>query len=455
MTDNPLVAAPVNLSTPFSGAFLLEDGEALADAIKSGDWVAGGMAAFSFAADTVAAVLDPLGSLIAAGLGWVMEHIEPLKGWLNDLTGDAGEVAGFAQTWANISTQLANSGQELLRVVGDLDASDGEAIAAYRRFQNDAAQHIQAAGSWADAMNVGMQIASTIVKIVHDVVRDAIAQVVGSVISYAATLVVSLGTATPYVIAQATSRVASLSTRVGSMVTKLLTSGKQLMKLLDKLGDLFRKFDGTLTGMLPGARTAPSPHAPDVGGPPKPPDGSGPPGPPPKDPDAPGDSGGDAPGDAPDSPLAPELSQQDIDALRDYTGPGYQDMNQALRGQTDMTPEVQQRIDRVSGALDQLPDHSGTVYRGETRSADDVAQLMLLKKGDDMEFPAFTSTSTSPDSAFQGNVRYEIDSSHGKDVQSWSLFPNENEILLDQGSRFTVSDVIHDNGNVIIRMTEK
>jgi hypothetical protein len=251
VTDT-LVAGPVDVSSPFTGAFLLEDGEAICSAIKSGDWVAGGMAAFSTAADTVAMVSDPLGSLLASGLGWVMEHLEPLKGWMNDLTGDAGEVAGFAQTWTNVSGQMTASADELARVLGDLDGMEGDAIEAYRAFQTDAEKHLRAAGTWADAMSVGLEIASTIVKIVHDLVRDAIAQIVGSVVSYAATLVLTAGLATPLVIEQVSTRVASLVGRIGKTITQLLSSGKQLSTLLDKLQLLFKKADDLFRDLLPG-----------------------------------------------------------------------------------------------------------------------------------------------------------------------------------------------------------
>jgi hypothetical protein len=262
---NPLVAGAVDMSTPFTGAFLLEDGEALCAAIESGDWVAGGMAAFSTAADTIAMVSDPLGSLIATGLGWVMEHIEPLKGWMNDLTGDAGEVAGFAQTWTNVSGQMTASADELARVLGDLDGMEGDAIEAYRAFQADAEKHLRAAGSWADAMAVGLQIASTIVKIVHDLVRDAIAQVVGSVISYASTLVLTAGLATPLVIEQVATRVASLVGRVGKTITQLLSSGKQLSKLLDDLQALFKKAQDVFQRALSGGNAPKPPRRPDAG----------------------------------------------------------------------------------------------------------------------------------------------------------------------------------------------
>ena len=49
----------------------------------------------------------------------------PVKGWLNDLTGDAGEVQGFAQTWANVAAALNGSGAELTRILSDVDTLDG------------------------------------------------------------------------------------------------------------------------------------------------------------------------------------------------------------------------------------------------------------------------------------------------------------------------------------------
>ncbi|CAN3702715.1 hypothetical protein MMX123_02745 [Microbacterium sp. MM2322] len=39
-----------------------------------------------------------------------LDHIEPLRGWLQDLTGNAGKVQAFAQTWANVSNQLNRVG---------------------------------------------------------------------------------------------------------------------------------------------------------------------------------------------------------------------------------------------------------------------------------------------------------------------------------------------------------
>lgn len=241
MAGNSLVVAATDSSTPLQGTFLLDDVASLTTAIKNGDWVSGGLSAFSAAVDTAAAVSDPLGQLISAGLGWLMEHLEPLKGWLDDLTGDADQVKAFAGTWANIAKQLETSAGQLDGYLKDVDDLDGEAIAAYRAFQADVSKHLSSASTWGGAISTGLEVASTIVQIVHDVVRDAIAQIVGAIISYAAELVCSLGLATPLVIEQASTRVASVSTRVGESVSRGVESLKSLSGLLEKLKGLIKE----------------------------------------------------------------------------------------------------------------------------------------------------------------------------------------------------------------------
>ncbi len=260
MGVNPLVSGPVETSTPVTGTFLLEDGEALYSAMQNGDWVSGGLALFSTAMDAVAAVSDPLGTLIAMGLGWLMEHIEPLKGWLNALTGDSGAVAGFAATWQNIGAQLGAAQQDLTRMVdGDLDAMAGAAVDAYRAFQVDVGTLLAAAGRWSTAMATALGVCSTIVQVVHDMVRDAIAQVVGSLASYAVEITFSLGLMAPWVIEQVCTRVASLSARISTFVDHLLASADNLARKADELADLLRRFtdvfDATLRG---GGRLAPA-----------------------------------------------------------------------------------------------------------------------------------------------------------------------------------------------------
>ena len=58
--------------------------------------------------------MDPLGEALSAGIGWIIEHLSPLKDWLNELAGDSDAVAAAASTWTNIGATLNSC-------AGDLD----------------------------------------------------------------------------------------------------------------------------------------------------------------------------------------------------------------------------------------------------------------------------------------------------------------------------------------------
>jgi hypothetical protein len=253
-----LVAPPVETTSPFSGAFLIEDGQCLVDAVRSGDWLEGGVAAFSALLDTAGAVIDPIGTLIANGLGWVLDHLEPLKGWMNDFTGDPGEVAAFAQTWENVAERLRESGEALLRRTADVGALSGAAVDAYLDYAADASRHLAATGDWASAIATGMRVASQLVQVVHDVVRDAVAQVVGTALAVAAETALTLGIAAPFAIGQVTVRVASVAETVGNAIVRLQRGFRELVRLIGELRELFARGGRMLGRMLrgDGARVA-------------------------------------------------------------------------------------------------------------------------------------------------------------------------------------------------------
>ncbi|ACQ79138.1 rhs protein [Beutenbergia cavernae DSM 12333] len=246
MTGNSLVVSPTE-SSPLAGTLLVESVSDLSTSLANGDWLAAGMAGASTALDTVATAMDPLGSLLGAGLGWLMEHLEPLKGWLNDLTGDPGAVGGFAGTWENIATRMSESAESLRTAVSsDLESLEGAAVTSYASFSDDVAAMLAALGGSSGAVAGALRTCATIVQVVHDLVRDALAQLVGSAISWAAQITFTLGLGTPWVISQVSTRVSSLAARVGSKVTALVTSVRNLRGVIDSLVALLRRTRGTL-----------------------------------------------------------------------------------------------------------------------------------------------------------------------------------------------------------------
>ena len=259
MSTNPLVAGPVDTATTFSGAGLLDDVTATCSALRSGSWLDATLSGVGTAMDLVATVSDPLGSLIGAGLGWLMDHLEPLKGWLNDLVGDAGAVLGFAGTWDNVATAVGSAGDEMARVVrADLEAMSGASIDAYTAYADELVAHLHATSDAGGSLASALRLCSTVVQVVHDLVRDTLSQLVGSIISWAAEAVFSLGLATPWIVEQVSTRVASLATRIGTKVTGVVSSSKALSALLKALKAGLAR----LRLRRPGA-AAPGPKAPE------------------------------------------------------------------------------------------------------------------------------------------------------------------------------------------------
>ncbi|MFZ4842301.1 DNA/RNA non-specific endonuclease [Mycetocola saprophilus] len=248
--SNALIAQAQEQTTPFSGLWLIEDGQGLSEAIKNGDWISGGLSAFGALADTAAAILDPIGQLIGMGLAWVIDHISPIKDWFNDLTGNAAEVSAFADTWTNIAGRMRDSGDLMRKRLSDMDGMSGMTVDAYLAYAEGLSTHLGASGDWAEAIATGMRIASTIVQTVHDLARDAISQIVGTAASAALTTAATLGFGAPVAIAQVTTRVASLSGKVGHAVDKLKTAIRALQDLVRKLQELMEKAAGVFAGAV-------------------------------------------------------------------------------------------------------------------------------------------------------------------------------------------------------------
>ena len=252
---NELVAEVKESETVWTGSRLLEDGADLKEAFESKSWVAGGLAMAATAADAAAAAIDPLGEALSAGVGWVIEHLSPLKDWLNELAGDSDAVTAAASTWTNIATKLSSCASDLDTVCSSrLAGQESLAVATFKTLQAGSASHLRMTGGVAGAISGGLTVASMIVRMVHDMVRDAISDVIGKLLSKASITVLTAGLAAPWAVSSVATDVSSWATRLAKEVTDVVTSAKNLKGLLSKanhlLNDVGQKFAGMVTMAL-------------------------------------------------------------------------------------------------------------------------------------------------------------------------------------------------------------
>lgn len=222
-----------------SGAGLLDSGMTLCESITGDSWVDRGLSGVAVGVDVYATASDPLGSLFAAGIGWVIDHLNPIKDWFDELTGNPEEVSAFAQTWGNVRNELDRVRADYTRYAdGQLGHMKGEALDAYRSHVQDMLGKYRLVSSGAHAISYGFVGAAGLVQLVHGLVRDALAQIVGALCSYVSELVITLGAATPLVIHQATSRVSALVAEIGPKLKGLKTSVHSLDELTSGLKDV-------------------------------------------------------------------------------------------------------------------------------------------------------------------------------------------------------------------------
>ncbi|MBB4683247.1 RHS repeat-associated core domain-containing protein [Amycolatopsis jiangsuensis] len=256
--SNPLIAQPKETSA-VAGVPLLEDATGLKDAIESKNWAAVAIGAVGTALDVLTAVMDPFGAIFAAGVGWLMEHVGPLKEALDALTGNADEIQAQAETWTNVAKELESVSAELTELVKkDLQDWKGDAADAYRKQADDTGKLIASAQKGSEGAASGVQTAGEIVAAVRSLVRDTIADLVGHLISWALQVVFTLGIGMTWVVPQVVSAVAKTASKITQVTTKLVKALKALMPLLKKVGGLFEDAGKALKG-IKGGKAKPSP----------------------------------------------------------------------------------------------------------------------------------------------------------------------------------------------------
>ncbi len=233
-----LVVQPEERGT-FSGTGLLDSGISTAQAIHDGDWVAAALSGVGLAFDAVATYSDPLGSLISAGIGWVIDHLDPIKGWFDDLAGNPEAVSAFAGTWLNVANSLSACNTTYVMGANQkLGEMTGPNVTRYRQHVEEMSDKLSFVSGASRAMSVGTDVAAGLVQFVHGLLRDALSDIAGSILSYIGELVFTLGAATPLVIHQATTRVSALAAEVGPKIKGLKDSVTDLDSLVSELRDI-------------------------------------------------------------------------------------------------------------------------------------------------------------------------------------------------------------------------
>jgi len=249
---NPLVAQAQSSTTWYTGLGLVEDAAQISNGIQNDSWVDGTLGTVGGALDIVGLVLDPIGSLVAWGVSWLMEHVKPLKDALDWLAGNPDEISAHAQTWENVSKYVLDAQKYYadgvrIETAGWVGASGD----AYRQHATNHLTVMEGIAKATHGIHYGVMGAGLIVGLVRGIVRDLIAQFIATLAArlpqWLAEVGLTLGIGTPWVIAQVSSLVAKWVNKIQGFLRALLSSLRKLIPMVNKLGDILTQLKQLLT----------------------------------------------------------------------------------------------------------------------------------------------------------------------------------------------------------------
>ncbi|GAA3459265.1 hypothetical protein ACFFSW_08215 [Saccharothrix longispora] len=266
--NNPLVAERRDSTTGYTGIGIAESAADLYNGVSSGSWVEGGLGFAGTGLEMLSLALDPLGTLLQYAVSWIIEHVGPLRDALNWLAGDADQIAAYATTWQNVSQSVGRAHEVLTSEVGRGTAGwTGAAADAYRRSVAEQAEHITAAAGCSATVGTVVQVVGVLVGTVRGIVRDLVAECVATLVAripqWLAEEAVTLGFATPHVVASAVAIIAKWVNRISDVITKLVRSVGRLRPLMNRLGEIWEAIKKGLRALkradAPGAPRTPDP----------------------------------------------------------------------------------------------------------------------------------------------------------------------------------------------------
>lgn len=231
-------AAVEELAGTAAGAGALETLTGTGRALADGDWAEAAVLGVTTGLEALAAGREPAGELAAAGIGWVLEHVQPLAGWFDELTGDPGAVQAQAGGWRDAVAEVRRTHQRLeVEVAAASSPWEGVWLAAYRGATERRCARLAACAAGLDGVAEATELAGVAVAGVRETVRRAISEVVAYLVSRAAVLLSGVGTGP--VLAEAGLRVAGWASSLRGLVEALLSSMRRLSAMLDDVARAF------------------------------------------------------------------------------------------------------------------------------------------------------------------------------------------------------------------------
>ena len=204
--------------------------------LDAGDWKGGAESALSAVQGIGELALGGLGGLISYGVDILLNYVDPLKFWMDQLTGDSAQVNGMAMTWVSIGDSLRSTASELNS--GSTNAMQnmkGESVSRYLSRQGQVVASINTLADASATVGSAVAKAAELVKKTHDYVCKLISDIIGEAVEGVAFAGLTLGASLVKAAVVVGERAIAEAWNVQNLLTLLKMAFDELKSLFDIL----------------------------------------------------------------------------------------------------------------------------------------------------------------------------------------------------------------------------
>ena len=228
--EAPEYTRSIDNTTPTEGLVILDTLYNAAQDLRSGDVNNLVDSAQGLLEEAGNLALDPVGTIAGSVVEWIMQHVDPLKSWVNQLTGDSGQVYGMSASWDSISSSLASIAEELeSATTNDFADMTGESVRAYGERQAVVYSAINGVSEASGAFGEALSKVADSVDSIHDAVVSAISDIVVTCFEVVAEEILSFGLATPVAEAQVAGKTSKWVNRIEPVLEVLMNALQAIM----------------------------------------------------------------------------------------------------------------------------------------------------------------------------------------------------------------------------------
>jgi hypothetical protein len=190
---------------------------------------------------------NPLGGLIAAGVGWLLEHMPGISEVWDKLTGDPGAIEQIAATWDNISRALNSDQSAYTSASSQIEQWTGPAAQSYAQVANAYATALAGASTEAEALAVVVRLVGGLVATTKDLIYTLISEfieftvlpaILGAIATSWCTFGGSIAVAITYIEIQADITAGQITVKITHATEEIVVISERTARVVGKLAKM-------------------------------------------------------------------------------------------------------------------------------------------------------------------------------------------------------------------------